>query len=151
MGKLKKLAIVLVLCVVSFSAGRYLGPASESKTETEHTQTQTDENINKNQNVTEITKRTTMPDGTVIVETRKEKETSTQTQVQRLSEADSSSKTQTENRPSYRLGVMYEPAIRGFQDVVYGGIIERRLFSEVYLGVTANSRHTFGFSLSVGI
>lgn len=132
--KNKKNLIVIAMLVASFALGRFSSPKS--------VQTLEKENVNKNVNVVETTKETRMPDGTVITEKRKEKETSTQTEKV-------SSKT-VENRPSYRVGLIYEPAIKDFQEASYGVILEKRLFSELYVGVTVDSEKTIGLTVSLG-
>lgn len=150
MDNYKKYLLVACVCVVAFSAGRFSAPKSVTTAETEQQTVDQTKNIDKNQNVVETTKETHTPDGTVVIEKRKERQTTTQTEIKTDIEASKTSTTMVENRPSYRLGIQYEPAIRGFQDSVYTGVVERRLFSEVYLGVTVSSRHTIGLSLSLG-
>ena len=142
MENYKKYLAVAGLLVLAFLGGRYSSPA---RTELEKT-SQTEVSQNKNQDVVEIIRETHKPDGTIIKETRKEKETSIQTQKET-----SKSLTQiTENRPLYRLGVLYEPPIKGFQDQNYSGMIERRLFSEFYAGISVSSQKTVGVVLSFG-
>jgi hypothetical protein len=149
-NKFYKYFVIVGLMCISFTAGRHLGPKSVSNQSTEQIKTDQTKNVDRNQNVIETTKETRSPDGTVVIEKRKEKETSTQTQVQKNSETSKSSSQTIENRPSYRIGMQYVPAIKGLQDSSYTGVLEKRLFSEVYVGVTASSLHVFGVSLSLG-
>lgn len=147
---IKKYLLIAAIAVISFLVGRFFAPKSESSKQTSHTQTTKNEDVNRNQNVVETTKETTLPDGTVIKEIRKEKETSTQTSRETNTEKNKSLEKTIESRPSYRVGVGYDPAIKGFQDVSYSVTIEKRLFSELYFGVKVDSRHTYGLSLSLG-
>jgi hypothetical protein len=146
----KMIGAVLTLCLVSFSAGRFFSPASTETKTSEHTATHETVDTNRNQNSVETTKETKLPDGTIIIERRKEKETSTQTESARNAETQKDSSTKTETRPSYMVSVVYEPAVKGFQETNYSGIVERRLFSEVYLGVSFSSSRTAGIVLSLG-
>jgi hypothetical protein len=150
MDNLKKYAVVLALMVVSFSAGKFFGPKSVQTTETEHVETTTNQNTNKNQNYIETKKETRQTDGTVIIETRKEKETTTQTTRETNTETAKTSETLVESRPSYRVGVGYEPAIKGFQNVTYAVTVEKRLFADIYMGISGSSRRTIGLTLSLG-
>lgn len=150
MDHLKKYAVVAALVVVAFSVGRFTSPKVVQTKATEHTTTHQDENINKNQNIVETTKETKLPDGTVIVEIRKEKETSIQTDKQSSIESKKFSVQTTESRPSYRVGVIYQPPIKDFQPENYSLTLENRLFSELYIGAQLGSDKTVGVSLSVG-
>jgi hypothetical protein len=120
--------------LIAFFAGRFTAP--------KNVQTRETENQRREQNVREDKKETRLPDGTVIIETRKEKETVTEKQKE--------SKSKTESRPSYRVGLVYEPAIRGFQDVTYQVVLEKRILGELYVGVAARSEKTVGITLSLG-
>lgn len=138
----KRYALAGLALALAFSAGRFSAPVKVETREVEHVV----DNVNRNQNVIETTKETRMPDGTVVKETRKEKETSTQTERE-----SQTSKTQNiENRPGYRIGILYEPAIKGFQNQSGALILEKRIFSEVYIGISVSTNHTAGVTLSLG-
>lgn len=142
--------IGIVLSIILVLIGRFTAPTKVETRVVERVVTRETENTNRNQNVIETTKETRLPDGTVVKETRKEKETSSQKE--RHSETDKTSiaTKSIETRPSYRVGVLYEPAIKTFQDTSYSVILEKRLFSELYLGVAGGSRRTIGVTLSIG-
>lgn len=146
----KKYAIGVVLLLASFSIGRFSAPRSVTTKDSEHSEVKQNEDVNRNQNVVETTKETRLPDGTVVTETRKEKDTSTQIARETNTEIQKISSTQTEVRPSFRIGLGYEPAIKGFQDNTYSVTLEKRLFSEFYVGVSAGSRRTIGVTVSLG-
>jgi hypothetical protein len=145
-----KYGIGALLLVIAFSAGRFTAPASVQTKQSEHTTTSENENINRNQNTVVTTIETHRPDGTVIKETRKERETTTQTERSKNAQTDKSFSQTAESRPSYHLGVGYQPGVRSFQPEVFSVLIEKRLFSEVYLGVEARSDKQFGLILSLG-
>ncbi len=147
---MKKYIVMMVLLVAAFSAGRFSSPAKVETKEVEKSVQQTDESVNRNQNVTEVTKETRLPDGTVIKETRKEKETSTQKESESLTDKEKSSSKVVENRPDWRVGGIYEPGFSSFQSDSYTLMLERRMFSELYLGVSYSSRNTVGIAISLG-
>lgn len=142
MNNWKVYLIGLVLLVIAFSAGRFSAPA---KIETKQVE-QSESHTTRDQNVVEVTRETKAPDGTIIKETRKE----TQTTATRETEIKKVSSTSIDIRPSYRVGVLYEPAIRGFQGVSGSLLVERRLFSEVFIGASYSSNKTIGLILSLG-
>jgi hypothetical protein len=137
-----KYAIAMALLIIAFSVGRFSAPKSVQTKETETTHI----DQNKDQDVVETSKETKLPDGTVIIEKREEKETKVQT----VTNIEKQTTQTVEVRPSYRVGVSYDPPIKGFQDTLYSVTIEKRLFSEFYIGLTGNSRHELGISLSLG-
>lgn len=140
-----------IALVVAFSVGRFSAPKSVEIKEVVKTVVVESENINRNQNSVEVVKETRMPDGTFITERTKTKETTTQTERARSSETEKSVSKVVESRPSYRLGVVYHPAVRSFQSEVISGVLEKRLFSELYVGVLVRSDRTVGISLSFGL
>lgn len=148
MNNYKYYFIYAAILVVVFSLGRFSAPASTQTKSDEHTVQHSDVNKDKNQDVKEVKKETHLPDGTVIIETSKEKQTSTHVETKNDSEASKSISTKTELRPSYRLGVLYQPPIGDFQKDSYAGIIERRLFSEIYAGLVIGK--TVGLTLTIG-
>lgn len=146
----KLYGIIAALCLVAFSAGRFSSPQSKETKETDKITQEQVKNTDQDQNVVVTTKETKSPDGTIITETRKETETKTETQVQTNSETTKSLDTKVESRPAYRLGVAYDPAIKDFQDSYYAVTIEKRMFSEVYMGIQVSSLHTIGLTASLG-
>ncbi len=141
MDKPKLYALACALLISAFLAGKFSVNSAQSKSSE-----QTQKVVNIDQNVVEVTKETRSPDGTVVKETRKEKETITQ----RSSETSKVSSQTIDSKPSYRVGVLYEPAINGLQKESGALIVERRLFSELYLGVSVSSNKTIGIGLSLG-
>lgn len=148
--KLKKYGLAGLILVAAFSIGRFSAPKKVEIKEVVKEVVRESSHVDRNQNLVEIVKETRMPDGTVVRETRKEKETSTQTGRQRDSSTSRESSHTVEVRPSFRVGGVYQPAIKGFQSDGYGLILEKRLFSELYVGVLAQSDKTVGLTLSLG-
>jgi hypothetical protein len=148
--KLKHYGLGAFALVAAFSIGRFSAPKSIQTKDSVRTDSQTNTITDKNSNTVEVVKETRLPDGTVIKETRKEKETSIQTERQRVASTVRESSSTTEVRPSFRVGGVYQPAIKGFQENGYGLILEKRLFSEVYLGILVESDKTAALTISFG-
>lgn len=147
---IKQYGIVAVLLIAAFSIGRFFSPASlqlkSSVTDNKHD----NQTVTQNQDVVEVITETRKPDGTTIIEKRKEKETSTQTTHERDSQKETVTSKTIEVRPSFRIGGVYEPAIKGFQESHYQVILEKRIVSELYVGISGRSDRSFGFTLSLG-
>jgi hypothetical protein len=143
-------AIGLAIAILMFSIGRFSAPVKTETKIVEHTVYKENQSIDRDQDVVVSTKKTKTPDGTVITETRKEKQTDTKTITQVDIDSQKSILKITEDRPSYRVGAVYEPPIPAFQDAEYQLIVEKRIVSEFYLGVSGTSRHTLGLSVSLG-
>ena len=142
MDNWKKYAIALALLVAAFSIGRFSAPA---KVETKQI-TCDSEVKDRDQNIKEVTRETKRPDGTTVKTTIREKETITKTARQ----SESVTSKTVEVRPSFRVGVLYEPAIKSFQKESGSVILEKRIVSELYIGVSASSNRTVGVVLSLG-
>lgn len=148
--KYKKIGYLIAGLSVAFSIGRFTAPAKVQTKEVERVVYRENQSTNRNQNLVEIKKETRLPDGTLITETRKENQTSTQTQTEKNSESKKSSSKTIEVRTAYRVGAIWEPVIKGFQEASYSVTLEKRLFSELYVGVSVSSQKTIGFSVSLG-
>jgi hypothetical protein len=148
--KLKQYGLAALALVAAFSVGRFSAPKKVEIKEVERVVTRDNTTIDRNQNFVEVTKETRMPDGTFVKETRKEKETVTQTERQLDSTSMRESSKTVEVRPSFRVGGVYQPAIKGFQGDGYGLILEKRILSELYVGVLGMSDKTLAITLSLG-
>lgn len=146
----KKYWIPAVLVVLAFCIGRFTGPAKVQTKEVEKVVTHKDESIDKNQDVTTTTKETRLPDGTIIKETTQDKKTETVTKRQSDSQTEIQKTQSVESRPGYQVGAIYQPAIINFQKASYSIILERRIISELYMGVSVSSDKTVGVVISIG-
>ncbi len=146
----KTILIVVAALTAAFSIGRFSAPKKIETREIERVVYRENENINRNQNLIEVITETRLPDGTIIKETRKEKETSTQTERQRDSSSETIKSTSIQTRPSFRVGALYEPSIEGFQEDSYSLIVEKRIVSELYMGISVSSNKTVGITVSLG-
>lgn len=139
-----------VALIVAFSAGRFSSPV-ETKTVVQEKivyKEKVDDTKAKD-TVTKIT-QTKKPDGTVITVTDKETKTD-EHKTTAIDQTTSLTKTTTtSNRPGWLIGLGYNPTVPGIQPMSYQAIVQRRLFSEVYAGVSASSTHTYGVVLSAG-
>jgi hypothetical protein len=142
----RKYLIPVLVAVVAFSLGRFATPAKVEVHEVE--KVVTEQSKDKNQDVNETTKETRLPDGTVIIEKTKDKKTSIHSETETTKEKEFSKV--IENRPDWHIGLGYEPAIINFQNVSYSVILQRRIFSEFYAGVSVTSNKTVGVVVSIG-
>jgi hypothetical protein len=146
----KKYIAPALIAVVAFSLGRFATPAKVELREVEKIVYQQNESTEKDTNTVVTEKETRLPDGTIIKEKTKDQKTSTKTEKEIREDKERSLEKIVENRPGYRVGFGYEPAIVNFQPVRYTLMVERRIFSELYLGVSASSEKTFGLVVSLG-
>lgn len=144
----KKLIAAGAALVIAFLAGRYFGPQEVQIKEVEKVVYKESLKQDRNQNVREVEKETRLPDGTVIKERIKTKETETLTDYRTEIEKRKEKSQVITSRPDWRLGLVYEPAIPNHQEDAYTGLIERRIFSEIYLGVSIGNE--LGVILSIG-
>ena len=146
----KQIALVTLLVVAAFSIGKYSGPAETQTKEVERIVYRDRIVEDEKRDIDTVIRETLLPDGTKVKETTIKDRTETQRDT--ATEIDKSRMVETKitNRPGWRLGAIYKPEVRGFQDGSYGVIVERRLFSEVYLGVTGASDRTLGLTVSFG-
>ncbi len=148
--KFKKQLIAILVIALAYLAGRYSSPSEVEIREVEKIVYKESKSKDQNENIKKHKKKTVLPDGTIIEEeiSEKEKETRTKTETQIDQEKESYSK--ITNRPSWSVGLVYEPAIKGFQQVHYTGLIEKRMFGEVYLGLAGSDEGTFGLVFRLG-
>jgi len=130
-----KLVLAFLLCAgLSFLGGMYFGPKEQTVKIEESKKTDTVKNVDK--------KETILPDGTKIIET---KSTTKKTTDRTLSVEN-----KTVSRPEWRANAIYFPKIGDFQNenAVFG--IEKRILSEIYLGVSVSTQKQVGLSISIG-
>jgi hypothetical protein len=132
----------LIACAISFSIGKF---SSQSQTDTKQTEKIDEKKVTDTVRVTDK-KETTLPDGTKIVETN----TTTERKTNSDKISGSSKETKTENRPNWRVNVLYFPFIASVQDTKYTVDIQRRILSQIYLGVAATSDKQIGVSIGIG-
>lgn len=133
----KKIGYAIAALVVAFAAGRFSSPKKVEIKEVERVR------VVKDQQVKETKKETRLKDGTVIIETTKDKQTHTDKNSEKKTEKS------VESRANYRVGLIYKPTMLK-QSESYGLILERRLFGEIYFGVTGSTDKTVGLVLSIG-
>jgi hypothetical protein len=146
----KQYGAMIAVAVAAFSVGRFTGPTKIQIKEVEKTSTKQSQTTNQDKKQSRTIKETRLPDGTVIKETRVDKETSTETKTKSASSKETSKEETRESRPSYRLGVIYWPNLKGVQLDNYAVTLETRIVSELYAGVVAGLDKTIGLSVSLG-
>ncbi len=138
----KNILTLVVACVVSFSVGKFSGPAEvkqkESTKASEDSKSETKKNLKK--------KETVLPDGTKITETDYSSEKKTDSSKKEETKKESHVKT----RPNWRVNAVYFPKIGEFQSQNVVIDIQRRIISEVYVGLSASTQKQIGVSLSIG-
>ncbi len=148
--KLKLVLAGLALVVIAYSVGRFTTPAEVQIKEVEQIVYVERETKERDQNVTEKETETRYPDGTVVKEKIKTKETKTVTEKETESSKTKLTESKTESRPSYRVGLGSQVDIKDFREIHYTLMIERRLFSELYLGGMYSTNQTIGIILTLG-
>jgi len=148
--KLTRIFWTMGIVIITFGAGRLTAPKRVETMEVERVVYRERETKNRDQSVDEVVKETRQPDGTVVIERHTKKETTTQ--VERATDATSQKDVSTsiESRPSWRLGVVYEPPVPEHQESTYSVIVEKRLIGEIYVGTAVSSDKTAGLTLSIG-
>ena len=142
----------LAIAILAFCAGRFATPAKVTVHEVEKVVFKDRIVTDKNRDLESHTKKTQLPDGTVITETDKKVKDKTHTDENQDVTTTREFTKVTENRPGWRLGVLYVP---DFRQLNYGGYrttftLERRLFGEVYMGINAATDKQVGVSISIG-
>ena len=140
MSTIQKLSMVAALCVVSFLSGKFLGPARVEIKEVEKIVYKENQEIKKNYSKKEVI----LPDGTKTIETTINSDKHSEVNSETSKEKD----TITTNRPDWHLSVGYELNADKVQS--YSLSIQKRIFSELYIGVSANTQQTFGVSIGLG-
>jgi hypothetical protein len=143
MLNLKLVGTFVVVAAISFSAGRFLGPAKVETKEVERVVYRQSTDLTRNVDK----KETIRPDGTRIIETVSTTKKSTDTNINKESVKSST----TENRPNWHLSVTYTPILiteRG-QNVTTVNI-QRRILSEIYLGASYSTDQVVGVSIGLG-
>lgn len=139
---LKQLAAVLVFGAVCFSAGKFLSPAKVETKEVEKIvykeRTDTTKRTDK--------KETIHPDGTRVIETV----TDTKRTKDRSADIEKSKESVTTNRKDWLVTIGYAPATYAYGVQSYTLSIQRRMFSEVYLGAYVTTEKQIGLSVGIG-
>lgn len=144
-----KYVYIGLIIAISFTIGRYSGPAKVTTVEVERVVTVEKETTDTNK--TEITneRETRSVDGTVIIERTIESKSQTVTESSTMSDSAKSSKSKSSNLPDNQVSVMYNlrPDISPYT-VSY----ERRLFSSLYVGgfVTPGPNAAVGIKFTIG-
>ncbi len=138
---LKKYTFILIGAAICFSAGRFLGPARVEIREVEKVVVkETGE-----KKIVEHTVETKKPDGSSVKETTK----TTESKKHKNTESDTSTERIETNRPTYQVS-LFSTIRRDNVEPLYGAMVSRRLFSEVYIGAFATNQNQIGLSLSIG-
>lgn len=144
------LIIVVVTGAVGFSSGKFLTP-SQIKTVTETKIEYRDKIVQDNNKQTETHKiETKKPDGTDVIVTDTEVKDDTHTTETKDQQTSISQTTVVTSRPDWQVSAGYTPGVPFVQSQQYQGIIQRRLFSEVYAGLSVSSAPAIGIVVSVG-
>lgn len=141
MNKLKITALALVFGAICFSAGKFLSPAKVETREVEKIVYRERTDTTKK----ETKKETTLPDGTKIVET----ETETKRTTDKSADIDKQKETATTNRNEWLVSIGYAPSLNT-SEPLYILTVQRRMFSEVYVGAFVTTQKTIGISFSMG-
>ena len=147
----KQIAGVVVLIAVAYSVGRYTGPTKVEVKEVEKVVYQERVKKDSERTVERNIRETTLPDGTVIKEILQTRNTKTKTDTDTSSTKESVSTSSITNRPSWRVGLGFDPSIPSIQEGPHYSLrVERQIISELYIGVQVDSRKQAGISLSIG-
>lgn len=134
----------IIIAVISFSVGKFSTPAKVETKEVEHIVYKDRVVVDEKKDVVTRTKETEMPDGTKVKETVTEDKSASHSDASQALDRDLEITSKTENRPDWRIGATYS------REGVYGAVIERRLLSEIYVGVIGSSDSRVGVIVSVG-
>lgn len=138
------------LLVIAFALGVFFGPKKTEIKEVEKIvyKEKTDTKINSKRTIGK--KEVIHPDGTRTIETISTIDRSTDKKTDTSVDAERSREEITESRPDWRLHVIHFPELIGYQDKSTTVDIQRRILSELYLGVSVNTQKQVGFSISIG-
>lgn len=146
-----KVSLAALSCVaIGYTVGRYSTPAKVETREVERVVYRDRVVKDQRRDATTRTKETRLPDGTKIKETVRDERTDTRSDATREAVSDKKMETKTQSRPDWRLGVVYYPTLPGFQGEAFGVNVERRIISEIYLGVSASTESRLGLVVSFG-
>ncbi len=146
----KVVTTILIVAAVAFSIGRFSSPSKVEIKQVDRIVYQERETKEKDQNVTRTERETKLPDGTIIKEKTEVKETQTHSEKKTQGENLKISSQKVETRPSWNVGLGYEIPIEDVHRVHYSITVQRRLFSEVYLGGMVATDKTIGIVISLG-
>ena len=148
--KSKQILIALFLVAVSFSVGRFTGPAKVEVREVEKVVYQEKTKKDVERTVERNTRETVLPDGTIIRETLQSRNTKSKTDIDKNVTSETSKESITDNRPKWLINGRYIPAIPGFQETKYQLGLERQILSDLYGGIYVTSDRNIGLSISIG-
>jgi hypothetical protein len=145
----RNILIAVVLCLASFSAGKFLTDPKVEIKEVEKVVYRESEDI-KTDATRIIHKRETIkPDGTRIIETISTTSKSTDKKKVTEETKDILKDIVTETRPDWRANVIYFPKVfKQDQNIILD--IQRRIIGEVYAGLSVSTDRTFGVSVGIG-
>lgn len=143
MNNLKLAILTIILCLLSFVGGKYSSP--EKIKTVEVVKIIKEKETEKEQVVTK--KEVINKDGSKTIETRIEsKEKSKE-----LVKSESKKETEIQNRSEYRLGLVYVPSISGVQDKNIIVEIQKKIVSDIYIGLSVSEKKEIGLSINIGI
>jgi hypothetical protein len=143
---LKTYGVIFVAVCGAFFVDRMYGPVKIETREIEKIVYR--ESQRENQSVSTRTKEITMPNGIVVKETISNAHTQKETEIDLTKEREMV-RIET-SRPDWHLGLTYVPAIVRIQDQNVTVDVQRRIFSELYLGLAVSTNKTVGVSISIG-
>lgn len=139
---LKQAALTIMVGAICFSAGKFSTPAKIETKEVEKIvykeRTDTTKKTDK--------KETIHPDGTRVIETV----TETKRTKDKSADIETKKETATTNRKDWLVTIGYAPATYAKSEQSYSLSIQRRMFSEVYLGAYVTTEKTIGLTIGVG-
>jgi hypothetical protein len=134
---MKQWKITLIIAVCAFACGKFLSPPKTVEKIVYRESTSQESDTSHTTKKKEIIK----PDGTKITETT----TKSDKKTKKTSDISLDKQKTVENRPDWHVNVVYWPSIQS-----YSVDIQRRILSEIYIGVSASQDRKFGVSIGVG-
>lgn len=139
---IKHVLALVIVSGISFSVGKYLvEPSVQEKIvykENTSIKTNTDRVVDKVQ--------TTKPDGTKTTEWKIRTVKSTEKEESK----DLNKEKITEQRKDWLVSLTYQPSLIDMQNQNISLGIQKRMFSEIYVGGTVSTNKTFGITIGVG-
>lgn len=147
-GKKTTIVAVIVAVVGAFFTGQMFAPKEVEIKEVERVVYKERKQVEEKSDKQVRRKTITLPDGSKVVdEIITTKKRSRKKQDIALEDVKVKEK-KVKIRPEWRAGVIYSPPYRQRENYII--TVEKRLFSEVYMGVSASTNQTYGISISIG-
>jgi hypothetical protein len=143
MNTLKLSILTVVLCLLSFIGGKYSNPAVVKTVEV--VKIIKEKETEKEQVI--IKKETINKDGSKVIETKTESKEKSKEMVK----SEQKKQTEVQNRPEYRLGLVYIPGVSNIQDKNIIVEIQKHIVSDIYIGVSVSEKKEIGLSINIGI